>query len=80
MISVTARYFAAFRDRAGREAEPLSTSARTAGELYAEIAAAHGFADSMSRCKVAINDEFASWETRLADGDTILFFPPVAGG
>ena len=80
MIAVTAHYFAAFRDQAGQEAERLRTRATTAGELYAEIAAMHGFADSMTRCKVAINDEFASWDSRLADGDTILFFPPVAGG
>lgn len=80
MIAVTARYFAAFREQAGQPAESLSTGATTAGELYAEIAAAHGFADTMIRCKVAINEEFATWDTRLADGDTILFFPPVAGG
>lgn len=80
MIAVTARYFAAFRDQAGREAEALRTRASTAGELYTEIAEAHGFADSMTRCKVAINDEFADWNTQLSDGDTVLFFPPVAGG
>ena len=80
MIAVTAHYFAAFRDRAGREREELRTAARTAGDLYAEIAATHGFADSIATCKVAINDEFASWDTPLSDGDTVLFFPPVAGG
>lgn len=80
MIAVTARYFAAFRDKAGQDTESLRTHANTAGELYAEIAAAHGFADAMTRCKVAVNDEFADWTTQLADGDTVLFFPPVAGG
>jgi molybdopterin converting factor small subunit len=30
--------------------------------------------------KVAINDEFAAWDTQLASGDTIVFIPPVAGG
>jgi len=80
MIAVTARYFAAFRDKAGKDTEAVRTKAKTAGEFYAEIAAAHGFADTMTRCKVAINDEFADWNTQLADGDTVLFFPPVAGG
>ena len=80
MIAVTARYFAAFRDQAGKETEDLRTGATTVSELYAEISAVHGFADSMARCKVAVNEEFASWDTQLADGDTILFFPPVAGG
>jgi molybdopterin converting factor subunit 1 len=80
MIDVTAQYFAAFRDKAGRSSEALHTSATTAGALFAEVAAAHGFADSAATCKVAINDEFASWDTPLREGDTVLFFPPVAGG
>jgi molybdopterin converting factor subunit 1 len=79
-IAVTARYFAAFRERAGRDAESLATEARTAAELYGELADRHGFADSMARCKVAINDRLADWNTGLTDGDEVLFFPPVAGG
>lgn len=80
MIEVTARYFAAFRERAGRDAERVSTSARTAADLYAELARRYGFADSMTRCKVAINDELADWNVGLANDDEVLFFPPVAGG
>lgn len=26
------------------------------------------------------NEEFASWDTELADNDTISFLPPVSGG
>jgi molybdopterin converting factor subunit 1 len=80
MIEVTARYFAAFRERAGRDREELKTGARTAAELYGELARRHGFADSMTRCKVAINDELADWDVALTAGDEVLFFPPVAGG
>jgi len=80
MIEVTARYFAAFRERAGRDRERLSTTARTAAELYGELARRHGFADSMTRCKVAVNDELADWNVGLTAGDEVLFFPPVAGG
>ncbi len=79
-IAVTARYFAAFRERAGRDAEAVSTDSRTAAELYGELSGRYGFADSVTRCKVAINDRLADWNTSLADGDEILFFPPVAGG
>ena len=60
-IAVTARYFAAFRERAGRDAESLTTEAGTAAELYAELARRHGFADAVTRCKVAVNDELAGW-------------------
>lgn len=80
MINVTARYFAAFRERAGLEREVLTTEARTAAELYGELSRRHGFADSMTRCKVAINDQLASWDVTLSPGDEVLFFPPVAGG
>jgi molybdopterin converting factor subunit 1 len=79
-IEVTARYFAAFRERAGRDSELVSTEARTAADLYGELARRHGFADSMQRCKVAINDELEDWNAALSQGDEVLFFPPVAGG
>jgi molybdopterin converting factor subunit 1 len=80
VINVTARYFAAFRERAGRDTETLDTAARTAADLYGELARRHGFADSMARCKVAVNDELADWNAPLTAGDEVLFFPPVAGG
>lgn len=80
MIRITAEYFAVFREQAGRETESLHTSSATAGELYAEVANLHGFLDSVARCKVAVNDELAPWDTALRDGDRVLFFPPVAGG
>ena len=80
MIEVTARYFAAFREQAGTESERLATGARTAAELYDELAKRHGFADARGRCKVAINDELSEWEAPLERGDVVLFFPPVAGG
>jgi molybdopterin synthase sulfur carrier subunit len=79
-IEVTARYFAAFRERAGRDAERVQTHANTAAELYRELSQRHGFADSISRCKVAVNDELADWNVALSAGDEVLFFPPVAGG
>jgi sulfur-carrier protein len=80
VTDVTARYFAAFREQAGIDAEHVSTEAATAGELYGELAERHGFADARGRCKVAINDELTDWNAALTEGDVVLFFPPVAGG
>ena len=79
-IDVTARYFAVFRERAGCETEAVSTSSRTAAELFGEVAERHGFADARERCKVAVNGALAGWESALKNGDEVLFFPPVAGG
>lgn len=80
MIDVSAHYFAVFRERAGCEHEALSTQARTAAELFAEVAERHGFADARERCKVAINGTLSRWDASLNGGDEVLFFPPVAGG
>ena len=80
MIGVTAHYFAVFREQAGTAAESLTTRATTAAELYAEVADRHGLKDPVANCKVAINDELAGWDRPLSEGDSVLFFPPVAGG
>jgi molybdopterin converting factor subunit 1 len=80
VIAVTAQYFAAFREQAGCSHEALETAANTPGELYAQVAIRHGFADATARCKVAVNEQLADWDTPLRAGDVVLFFPPVAGG
>lgn len=80
MIDVTAKYFAVFREQAGLDGERVATPASTAAELFDELAERHGFLDARGRCKVAVNDEIVPWDTRLVSGDTVLFFPPVAGG
>jgi molybdopterin converting factor subunit 1 len=80
MVEVTAQYFAAFREQAGRDREALSTHSDTARALFAEVSKRHGFRDSAASCKVAVNGELVGWDTHLTTGDTVLFFPPVAGG
>lgn len=77
---VRVRYFALLREQAGRSAEELETSAATALELYQELRRRRGLALEPERLRVAVNDEFGDWHTRLAEGDTVAFLPPVAGG
>ena len=79
MNRIHIEYFAILRERAGRASEELQTAAETVAELYAELNARHGFPD-MGPLKVAINDEFGDWHSALADGDAVVFIPPVAGG
>lgn len=38
------------------------------------------FADLAPCCAVAVNQEYASLETRLKPGDEVAFLPPVSGG
>jgi molybdopterin converting factor small subunit len=73
-------YYALFREQAGRQAETLDTSAATPAELYRELASRHGFRLPPSQVRVAVNSAFSEWDRLLADGDEIVFLPPVAGG
>jgi molybdopterin converting factor subunit 1 len=74
------RYFALLREQAGCSREELRTQARTPLELYQELRRLHGLALDPQFLRVAINDEFGDWRTSLAEGDTVAFLPPVAGG
>ena len=79
MPQIRVEYFAILREHVGRASEDLDTPAVTAGALFDELAARYEF-PQMARMKVAINDEFSDWGTALADGDSVVFIPPVAGG
>ena len=78
--TLTVRYFAVFRERAGMDEETVSLDAATARDVFDQLQARHGSAEPLAHCKVAINDEMADWDSPVADGDTVLLFPPVAGG
>ena len=74
------RYFAVLREQAGRSTEELETQASTPRELYEELCRRRGLTLSPEFLRVAVNDEFGDWRSLLADGDTVVFLPPVAGG
>ncbi|MBM3289400.1 MAG: MoaD/ThiS family protein [Candidatus Hydrogenedentes bacterium] len=80
MKSITVLYFAVLREQRGMSEEKLETDAETARALYAELSARHGFSLPAERLRVVVNDAFAPWDAMLADGDTVVFVPPVAGG
>jgi molybdopterin-guanine dinucleotide biosynthesis protein A len=77
---VTVQYFALLREQAGRGTESLVTAARTPRELYAELGRRYPFTLDPAVLRVAINSEFGDWAAPLADGDSLVFLPPVAGG
>jgi molybdopterin converting factor subunit 1 len=78
--TITVRYFAGFREHAGVGQETVSVPAATAGDVYELLKDRHGSEEPLGHCKVAINDEMVDWNTEVVDGDTVLLFPPVAGG
>lgn len=80
MKTITVRYFAMFREHAGVDQETLSIDVATAADVFHATRDRHGSAEPGGHCKVAINDVMADWDAPVADGDTVLLFPPVAGG
>jgi MoaD family protein len=80
MKQVTVKWFAAYRDATGTTAEAIESRAETAADLFAEMMTRHRELAVFSGALVAINDEMADWRSPVADGDQVLFFPPVAGG
>ena len=78
MPTVDVRYFALFRERAGRDSERIATPAATVGDLYGELEPRLGLAATLVRA--AVNGEFVETDHALRDGDEVVFVPPVAGG
>jgi molybdopterin converting factor subunit 1 len=79
-LQINVSYFAWLRERAGCEGESINTSAATPAQLWTELDARHDFATERRHLRVAINDAFSTWDAELADGDRVVFIPPVSGG
>ena len=82
-MSVTVRLFAILRERAGLD----ETTVPHADDMTVADAILHLVADGVLSADVppdsflcAVNHEYASRDTRLADGDELALIPPVSGG
>lgn len=79
-------YFSWVKDRMGHAGEtmPLPPGVTTVGTLAAWLAARdHNGAQAFlhpALVRAAVNQDFATPETPVADGDEVAFFPPVTGG
>ena len=74
------QYYALLREQAGRREEALVSGAHTARICMRSSPGAIRFSLAPGALRVAINGEFGEWSTPLADGDAVVFIPPVAGG
>jgi molybdopterin-guanine dinucleotide biosynthesis protein A len=77
---IKVQYYAILREQAGRSDESLLTGASTPRDLYNELKSRYPFSLAPEMLRVAVNAEFGEWSQRLADGDSVVFIPPVAGG
>lgn len=78
------KYFASLRDIVSSDGEQLEANGvGTVGELRDLLAERGGvWAEQLldGRNLAAVNQQMASAETPVADGDEVAFFPPVTGG
>ena len=79
-MKINITYFAILQDERGLPSETVETAASNPADLFRELKDAHGFSLTQCRLKVALNDEFAGWDSELNEGDSVVFIPPVAGG
>jgi molybdopterin-guanine dinucleotide biosynthesis protein A len=77
---IKVQYYAILREQAGRSDESIVTAARTPRDLYNELKSRYPFSLAPEMLRVAVNAEFGEWSQHLADGDSVVFIPPVAGG
>ena len=78
--NIHVQYFALLREERGLSQEAIATRCENARELYLELKQKFGFRLDAKFLRVAINNEFKSWDTPLNNNDRVAFIPPVAGG
>jgi molybdopterin converting factor subunit 1 len=81
-MQVKLRLFAAYREAVGRSEMTLKVQEGTSPlhlwrRLAEDYPALQTFGDSPL---VAVNQDYASLDSPLTDGDEVAFIPPVAGG
>lgn len=72
-------FFAHLRDTAGIESVELQVAGKTVADLKEIMSEQFGF-QKLDMVMTAINEEFASDDEIIQEGDTIAFIPPVSGG
>ena len=81
-MEITVRFFALYRERAGRNAFPVQLAqGATVADLTAEVRRQFpGLAPPQVQIVVAVNADYAEPEAVLHPGDDVCLIPPVSGG
>jgi molybdopterin converting factor subunit 1 len=81
-MRVRVRLFAVLRDAAGlKEAELRLAPGATAEDAWRRLATDYpALAPKRASLAAAVNRRYAPFDTPLADGDELVFIPPVSGG
>jgi molybdopterin synthase sulfur carrier subunit len=77
-MSIKVRYFGSLRERVGRSEDNVAVTAPlTAEALWRQCVTE---LPPPEQVLVAINLDYADWDSLVREGDEIAFFPPVTGG
>jgi molybdopterin synthase sulfur carrier subunit len=79
-MRIRLRYFAAMREARGLDEEALDTTARNPRELYQELRSSGFVRLNEQYIRPALNDDFCTWDSPLAEGDIVVFLSPFSGG
>ena len=81
-MRVKVLFFGRLRELAGKAEENGELpEGLTLAQVFERFAKRHPqLAEFRKSMVVSRNQEFAAWDTRIAEGDEIAFLPPVSGG
>lgn len=81
-MRVRVRLFASLRETVGRgELDLTLEPGATAEDVWRELVAGHpALASRRASLAAAVNRRYARFGDALADGDEVVFVPPVSGG
>jgi molybdopterin converting factor subunit 1 len=81
-MKVRVRLFAALRETAGRDDLDLDLpEGATAGQAWERLLERHpALAPLRGSLAASVNRRYAGFDTPLAEGDELVFIPPVSGG
>ena len=77
-MTIKVKYFASLREEIGKSYDELEIeSPLTAIQVWKQATGREHFEDNVL---IALNQEYASADVLVNDGDELAFFPPVTGG
>ena len=74
------KYFSRFAELTAKTSEEFKTEADNVESLWLELEGIYSFEQPLNTIRPAINHQFCDWQTKISDGDTVSFIPPVSGG
>lgn len=81
---ITLKYFASLKSIAGKEEEQLDlgneTTVQKLSEILAKTTPQIGEMIQGKKILVAVNQDVATLDTVIHDGDEVAFLPPFSGG